>query len=616
MRQRHIARCRRYSDHPGRTVRGLAGAIAALALASPAWAELAVSAQLSQDRVYVGEVVTLEVTAVATGDGDVDIDIPRIEGLEELRRGTSDSTSISWTGAGQTVRRERTLRVDFEARKPGTLTIPGISATLGGETRKTAPLTVIVGGTAEPEADADDPGQTPQAGAVVPPAAGETDIFVRYRVDKPRAYVGEQILVDLDIFTNGNISLDENKPPVGPDGFWREILERSDRLVARVERVGGREYRVYRLWRIALFGIDAGERTIPPTQLSFSSNRSVFSAGQRIRRSAPPIKLTIEPLPPMTRPGAVAGVGVYTLEATVDQTTVPAGKGALLSLVLAGAGNISGAKPPDLKSLDGFRVFPPRLTDDVQRTVNGVTGMKRAEILLVPTRGGRVEIPPITATVFNPEKRAYEELTTQSIVLVAEGDGSGAEAAASVAEATAPRVAPRETRESMRPIRFPGRLDRGPARFAGTTVFWGALAGAPLLLALIAVVQAARTQPRTESASTRARRVAAEARARLDAATPSTAYTEASEAVLAVASARIGVPLRGLTIDDAGRALARAGAEEALIARVRELLRTCDFARFAPGGSDGASRKIVAEARALVDALEEAALGGAAAEAA
>lgn len=585
----------------------LAVSSATTAWVTPAWAELTLSAQLSQDRVYVGEVVTLEVTAVATGDGNVDIDIPVIPGLEELRRGHSDSTSISWTGAGQTVRRERTLRVDFEARKAGTLTIPPIEARLGSESRKTPPLRLTVGGEDSPT-DPPPPGQLPQPGQVTPPDAQEAELFVRYRVDKPQAYVGEQILLDLDIFTNGAISLDEIKPPIGPDGFWREIIERSDRLVARVERVGGREYRVYRLWRIALFGIEPGERTLPSTQLTFSSNRSVFSAGQRLRRSTPAIKVEILPLPPMPRPGPLAGVGLYTLEASVDQANIPAGKGVLLSVVLAGAGNVGAARLPELKAVDGFRVFPPRITDDVQRTPNGVTGSRRAEILLVPTRAGRLEIPALSTSAFDPDKRTYETLTTAPLMVTSEGAGE----APPEAEAARPEAAPPDRATpspvALRPIRFPGRLDGAP-RLAGTPLFWGLLSAPLALWALVALVQGARARPRAETSSSRARRQLDEARARLEASGPDTAYADASEAVLAAASARVGVPLRGHTVEDAARILVEGGAEPALVERFKALLRACDQARFAPGGGDGASRRAVTEARALVEALASAEIG-------
>lgn len=576
------------------------------AWAHPVQAELTLTAQLSQDRVFVGEVVTLEVTAVATGDGNVDIDIPVIPGLEELRRGHSDSTSISWTNAGQTVRRERTLRVDFEARKAGTLTIPPIEARLGDESRKTAPLRLTVGGEDSPT-DPPPPGQLPQPGQVTPPDAQESELFVRYRVDKPQAYVGEQILVDLDIFTNGAISLDELKPPIGPDGFWREIIERSDRLVARVERVGGREYRVYRLWRIALFGIEPGERTLPSTQLTFSSNRSIFSAGQRLRRSTPPIKVEIMPLPAMPRPGPLAGVGLYTLEASVDQTTIPAGKGVLLSVVLSGAGNIGAARLPELKSVEGFRVFPPRMTDDIQRTPNGVTGSRRAEILLVPTRAGRLEIPSLSTSAFDPDKRAYETLSTTPLVVTSEGAGEAPAEATEPRPEAAPVARATPTRPELRPIRFPGQLDGGP-RLAGTRLFWGLLAAPLALWALVALTQRVRARPRAETASSRARRQLDEARARLEASRPDTAYADASEAVLAAASARVGVALRGHTVEDAARILARAGAEAALIEQFKALLRACDQARFAPGGGDGASRRAVTEARALVEALAQAEL--------
>jgi len=575
--------------------------LAFLPFAASAAGGLSVTAALSQDRLYVGEVVTLEVVCVATADGNVDIEIPEIDGLEELRRGTSDSTSISWTGSGQTIRRERTLRVDFEARKAGTLNIPPIEVQVGRESQKTAPIPLTVLGNGTPD-DAPAPrGNTPVPGQVLPAQPDEGELFLRYRTDKSEAYVGEQILVDLEIFANGTFSLDETRPPLGPDGFWREILDRPDQLQARTEQVGNKHYRVYRLWRIALFGLDPGEKTLAPTQLTFSANRSIFNAGQRMRRSAPPVKLLIKPLPKTPNGEPVAGVGTFTLETAVDQTTVVPGKGALLTVTLAGAGHIAGAKLPEIATIDGFRVYPPRASDDVQRSRNGVTGSKKAEILLVPTRGGRIEIPAVRATVWNPDKGAYETLASQPIVVSVAGDVVAPPDLAPKVEAPA---RPDDTARALKPLVYPGRLDRGPPAFAGSRAYWASLLTPLLLLGLIVIVQATRTGPVIESTSARARRALAEARELLEHASAKSAPGDASEAVLGYASARTGVALRGRTLEETRGILREATGDAALADRIVLHLKACDFARFAPQGADAPDRALLTEARAILDALE------------
>lgn len=586
---------------------------AALLMAAPSLAEaksLSVSASLSQDRIYVGEVVTLEVIAVATADGNVEIDVPEIAGLDELRRGHSDSTSISWNGSQQTLRRERTLRVDFEARKSGAIAIPPIAVRLGGEEERAPALTLTVLANGQDEHEAT-PGRAATAGEVIPPEADERDLFVRYRVDRPKAFVGEQIIVDLEVFTSGAYNLDEQRPPPSPDGFWREILEQADRMTARTERVQGKSYRVYRLWRMALFPLSPGEKLLPQTQLSFSQNRSIFAVGQRVRRSAPPLRIEALAPPAEGRPRDFldGNVGNYTLEAKVDTTEIEPGKGAVLTIALGGAGNITGSKLPELKALDGFRVFPAKIIDDVSRSATGVTGTRKAEILLVPTKGGRLVIPSMSLAVFNPDKRDYERLTTPEIAVHAQGNPS---LGAPVGSAGAPTAGPEESKSPLRPIRMRSQLSAGRGRFLGSPVFWGLFLTPPIGYAAALALLALMKKRPVESHGARARRVAKEVQASLGRAEselasgdPARAYGTLSEAILALASDRAGAPLRGLTSSELERALRDSGAPPELVGNVLEILRRADFGRFAPGGGDPKTARATLElARSVAAELE------------
>lgn len=606
---------KRLAPAPSRATLGLLAALLVPALAPSAAAALDVSAALSSDRVLVGDVVTLEVSVVWTTDGDVAIDVPNVDGLVELRRGRSDSTSLSWTGNGRSTRHERMVRIDYEAATAGTVTIPAIKVSSGGVSKATPALKLtVVGGRDEPP-QATSPSEPAQAGVVAPPTADEGNLFVRYRVDRAEAFVGEQVLLDLEVYMNGNYGLEEAAKPPTLDRFWREILDQPTTLVARTERVGGRVFRVYRLWRMALFGLEAGRHAVGPSTLGFSQNRSIFSPGTRLRRSTPPIELTIVPLPAAGRPPdfIASNVGALTLDARVDATQVDAAKGVTLRVLLGGAANIAQLRPPEVRQLDGFRVFPARLTDEIQRTPTGVTGTKVAEILLVPTRTGALTIPPLSTASFDPERRAYESLSTPPITIEVTGTLAASPSAppnpqAPASGAPSSANAPGDGLEGLRPIRVGGAVDTRRA-FVGTPTFWGLLA-LPIAAALLAAGLARALRARGGEAPERVReRREAELRARLEDAQGAAARGRAVEAttiaadvLLELYSMRTGIELRGLTVAEQRARLSALGAPEGFLDVFFQVFELADLVRFAPGAAEASQvNALITRATRLVE---------------
>jgi hypothetical protein len=583
-----------------------------LAPSAHAASSVEVSAALSERRVSVGEVVTLEVTAVATFNGDIEIEVPEIEALTVLNKSQSESTSISWTGAGQTVRHERTLRIEFEAEKPGAITIANIVAHAGHDSAKAAPVSLeVVGSAASKEGDPNAP--MARAGEVAPPTQEEQKLFVRYRADRSEAYVGEQIVLDLEVFTAANFNLEEMKPPPTLDGFWREIIDQPNRLTGRTERVAGREYHVFRLWRIALFGLEPGTRILPPMPLSFSMNRSIFSVGQRLRRSAPAMKLEIKPLPAEGRPKdfAAANVGELQLSSKVGEATVPAGKAVLLQIEVSGAGNIKSLKLPELGAIEGFRAFPPTVKDEVSPDSSGIRGAKRAEILLMPTKGGRLEIPPLELSIFRPSTKVYERLRTESIRIAVQGEVPSNEATP-VASGPRDREAPGDKKLGLHPIRYRSELkDRGEEH-RQVRLLEAALLAPPALYGLLLALEGALARMRRETPASKRRRALRGAKQRLSraeaharAGDAGKVYTEISEVLLAYASEQSGVALRGLMLGEAAAELLARGAKSDLVERWKRELERADYARFAPSSNAAqAATAAIENARAILSELE------------
>lgn len=556
--------------------------IVGLLLATPAAAaDLSVQATLSDRSARVGDVVTLDVVAVSSINGDIQIELPNVEGLPVIGRNEGTRMSMSFGPQGQQVRREKTVRIELSVDAPGTKQIPPIVARIMDTEAKSAPLSLQVRdeGTVAPVAP-------PADGQVVPPDAGESTLFARYRLDRNEAWLGQQIVVDLELFAAPGVDFQlENVPdPPELDGFWRETLERPTRLLPREERIGNRTYRVFRAWRLALFPLQAGVRTLDPVTVSLRLGGSFFNSGRRTRLRTLPHQLDIKALPTAGRPRGFlpANVGTYALSASVDRNSVTAGKAVMLSVALSGVGNVKSTRLPEVKAVPGFRVFPPNVKEEVDLRPSGVHGTKRAEILLVPDENGQLKVPALELPIFDPLSGRYETLRSEPIQIQV----SGARKAASVA-APAPDTAAPE-RVERHPVRLSGSLE-APSEAPWRSHAWWLLLGlGPTSWAAGTTFRRARKRFGGDSERRlRAERAseARKARTRLEAAAlrpddddPAQAF---EAALFASARAQFQIELQGLTSDQTEQALMEAGAEATAARAVRAALDEAHFARYA-----------------------------------
>lgn len=557
----------------------------ALGGAAEAQAGLEVTAVLSDAQAVVGDVVTLEVRAVATENGDVAIELPPFEGLEVLGRSQSTQMSMSWTSAGQRIRREKIVQVELAVEARGKLEIPPITARLGDQAAETEPLVL--------DASGEDPSArpvTPEAGRVVPPDSSEARLFVRYRLSQAEAWLGQQVFLDLEIFADPALGFQVDSIPDPPDldGFWREVLERPKRLVPRAERLNGRRYQVFRAWRFALFPLQAGTRTLKPVSIGFRlGTGGVFGGVRRARRRTRALELEVKPLPEAGRPDGFesANVGAFSLTARVEDPEVRTGKAVVLKVSLSGEGNVKSAQLPELPALDDFRVFPPTIEEEVDLRPSGVEGTKTAEVLLVPQKPGTYAIPALELPVFDPREGAYEVLRTDPIEVRVQGEPV-ARSEPPPAPSPPDRPAPEDER---RPLRVRAELERPPSLPWTHPAWWAALLAGPLAWAGTwgarragAGLRSRREDPRREREAAAEQKLE-DLRAKIEAEDPGAAAAAFMDALHARAELRLGASLRSRTADEIAEALREAGAEPSYAREVAEALDRASFARYAGG---------------------------------
>ena len=566
------------------------GVVSALAVTLPGLArgELTVQVELSKTSARVGDIVTLDVRAVSTVNAEVDVEVPPVPGLPVIGRRSSTQMSMSFGGGGQRVRREKTVRLELSVDTPGDKTLPPVTARAGGETARSAPLTLRV------EAAAPVRPQKPTAGQVAPPAPSEARLFLRYRLSDSQVFLGDQVLLDLEIFADPTSSFQVESIPDPPDldGFWVEVLDRPQRLTPRIETVQGRRYQVFRAWRMALFPLEAGPRVLEPISVRFQAGGSLFGGGRRIQRNTRPLELEVLPLPETGRPAGFSpeNVGTYALGARVDRTKVEDGKAVVLEVTLSGVGNVKSARLPELEEVEGFRVYPPNVREQVDLQTTGVRGTKTAEILLVPVDTGRFTIPALTLPVFDPLAEGYDVLSTEPIDLTVEGASPRPSPPPTTARGQAPSSGGGPDR---RPVRFAVRLDPPAPGPWESPVWWGVLGLGPLMWGGAAGFRRWRGRPRDRerereiAAARRAGEQIEVARTALREGRPADAAAAFTDALYARARAEWQVDLQGLTSQDAGATLAAAGLEAEAADAVSAALERASFVRFTPLPPEG-----------------------------
>jgi hypothetical protein len=561
-----------------RFTRGLVAASVAVLAPRRAFAasDVRVEVKLDRERAQIGEPLQIQIAVIREGGGDVQSPgLP--EGLEEdfevrrcvpqLKRSTINFRSSVARLQTCVIVPRRTGAFEFVA-----------SVDEGGKKVRSNRVELTVIGEDEAAAETTVEGPTQPRG----------DVFLWAGVDKPRAYVGEQVTYRLDIFERRRFLDPHLRTPPGLQDFFSIDLPTDEPTRTQV---GGVDYVRHPAMRRALFPQRAGNLVIGAAEIGI---------GLRRRERSEPVEVEVIPLPAEGQPKgfSASNVGRYAIEASVDRTEVAPGEPLTLTVTVEGVGNIDVVAPEPWPDIPGIRRYDPKV--DIEHASGLVVGGKRTwTFLLIVERTGTVTIVPHALHYFDPTEQSYETLRTVPIEISVGGGGVAIEA---IDEADAGRTPTVEQTEPLQPIFAAEVLPRDvprdrwltPARWLYGMVAVPVLAGLGLgggaLLRRFGPDDAARSRART-----RLRR-----RVRIEAAQQAVDSGKGFHAALAallqeLAVQRAGSDGVGLPRPELVRLLEQRGVEREDRRRLEELLDRCDAARFAALQGTAAERQALLE---------------------
>jgi len=332
----------------------------------------------------------------------------------------------------------RTFSYYIQARSVGKFTIPSASIIFKNETFRSEPITIeVLKGATKPKQQQND--QSVSNDEI------QENLFIRAIVDKNTVYQGEQITVVYKLYTRLNISSPQISKLPSYQGFWAEELETSNNISFTRETIDGKVFNVAVLKRAALFPTQNGDLSVTPFELKIpvqiqSRKRSnnifddffndpFFGRAQTVEFNANSntVRVKVLPLPYSDESSFKGAVGNFSMSAVLDKSEIKLNEPISLKVTISGTGNLKLIEQPEVIIPNGFETYDPKVSDEVNRSTV-VSGKKDFEFLIIPRLSGKFEIPAFEFTYFNPQKKSYVTVKSETFkinVLPGSGEYAG-----------------------------------------------------------------------------------------------------------------------------------------------------------------------------------------------
>lgn len=263
-------------------------------------------------------------------------------------------------------------------------------------------------------------------------------LFARVELDKKNVFKGEQIIATIKIYSQVNLARFGDIKMPSYSGFWTQEIPTPDQVSLHRENVNGVIYNVGTIKQTVLVPQQTGTLTIEPFELEcyinlprqrpgsffddFFNNDFFGTTRTTIKRiKSPEVKVEVKPLPPASQNfnGAVGQLFVTT---TVDHMQVKTNDAITYKVIVKGKGNLKLIDLPPIDFPADFEVYDPKTTNNTNASLQGISGSKTFEYLIIPRHPGEYRIPSWKFTYFNPESGKYINRTLPACkITVAKG---------------------------------------------------------------------------------------------------------------------------------------------------------------------------------------------------
>jgi len=548
---------------------------------------------------------------------------------------SSTSSSTSFTNGHMTSSYEQTYTYMLMARKAGSFTIGPASVKVSGDRVQSNGVRIEVlpedQQTTQSQPTSQGRGQGGQTSQSSQTSQTSSEnIFVRTIATKTRVHEQEALMISYKLyFANVDVAQLTNNIKI-PEftGFLKQDLEQGE-IQTELEHYNGRNYQTAVLYRTILYPQHSGDIAIDPAHFEVILRvqtqqrvRSIFDdffgsyTNVTKALTAPGVTIHVASLPSGKPAGFSGGVGKFSMTPSISQTEIQANEAVTIKLDISGSGNMKLIKTPAIDWPEGFEPYDPKVTNNFKTTTAGVSGTKSIEYLAIPRSAGEYNIPAVKFSYFDIEEKVYKTLSTPEYTIRVKRGANEQSTVSGEPSAVVSYTQKEDIKQLGTDIRY---IDTKPLKkqksrqLSDLSYQWMWLWYViPLMIsAILLVIMRKQIKEASDLTRVRYKRANKVAKKRLKAAEKALKandkeafYAAIEQAAWTYLSDRLSIPTADLNKDNITALLTQKGVSETLIAEVKNVLSTAEFARYAPT-TDHAMDELYTATTNLINNLEE-----------
>lgn len=386
-----------------------------------------ISVELGKDEVGLNELFTISIT-IQNGNIKSYKDFPEIDGF--AKRGTSSSSKTNIingqiSSSQSIIQRYLPLEEGTYTLAPFTIEVNGTPINSQGKTIKITPPVERRQNSRRRMDPFDDLFGRERSPEFVDL---KEDAFLALTTDKDEVFVGEGFTTTFafyvaDVnraplqFHEAGKQLSEVLKTIRPENSWEENFNIENIYGERIQ-INGKTYTRYKIYQATYYPLNLEPVVFPSVPFEMIKYRVAKSPSFFGRDREEDFKtfytqektVKVKPLPPHPLKDAVA-VGQFELDEKLSKNKVETGESFQYQFNIFGEGNIAGIADPIIPELKDFDVYPPNISQDVNRSGGRVTGSKNYGYFGIPNEPGTYDLGDYFSWIyFDPKREVYDTL--------------------------------------------------------------------------------------------------------------------------------------------------------------------------------------------------------------
>lgn len=249
---------------------------------------------------------------------------------------------------------------------------------------------------------------TPSSGDDISSKQLRQPAFAIIQKSKSVIYEGESVVLNAKIYSRFSPSFLENYQPYSLDGVLDKYeIGNTSRIVVEQEKVRQTTLYAFEYDKKVVFPIGTGKMTIDPFKLILRRNF------ESIPLTSSNAIIEVKPLPGNVPKDFIGGVGQFNVSRTISSDPLTQGDVLTMIVEISGYGNLQNILEPKLNLPKGFVVYgDPIIKEDFVYGSKGAEGKITYEYNIQVTKFGKLTIPETTISFFDPEKEKYVQVQT------------------------------------------------------------------------------------------------------------------------------------------------------------------------------------------------------------